>query len=226
MAIENLEQRLDKLEEENKKLKLEIERTQAINEIRNIMGTLQAWHTVGMDEKIGSLFAKRADSKVYFGELGSFEGVDCSDRAGASLVGMPKKGYMALHLMVNPVIQIAEDGQTAQATFVAAGVVAMKDRENGKPTASWEWNRYGDDYIKEDGQWKLWHHHVYPLFRIGWDDKWSEFFSKKDEGPKMELPFKPDHPATPLDVFYSPDDQLPLIPLPQPYQTFKKEQMY
>ena len=103
MANESVEERLQKLEEENKKFKLEIERTQAITEIRNLMGTLQAWHAVGMDDKIGTLFAKRADSKVYFGELGSFEGPDCSDRAGAGLAGMDHTGHMALHMMVNPV---------------------------------------------------------------------------------------------------------------------------
>ena len=224
MATESVEQRLQKLEEENKKFKLEIERAQAYNEILNIMGTLQALHTAGMDDKIGTLFAKRPDSRVYFGELGSFEGADCSDRAGAGMAGMNKVGHMPMHLMANPVIQVAADGQTAQGIFMAAGIVAGKNRETGKPTCMWEWNRYGDDFIKENGQWMLWHHHVYPLFQSGWDNKWEDQFAPKES--TMPLPFKPDYPATELDVFYRPDAELPLIPIPKPYETWDPKQMY
>lgn len=226
MAKASVEERLEKIEEENKKLKLEVERAQAVNEIRNIMGVLQAYHTAGRDNLIGTLFAKRPDSRVYFGELGSFEGPDCSDRAGAGMAGGPRVGHMPMHLMVNPVIEVAADGQTAQATFVAAGIVAGKNRTTGKPSCMWEWNRYGDDFIKEDGKWKLWHHHVYPLFQIGWDENWAEHFEKKKEGPGMQLPFKPDYPATPLDVFYSPDSELPFIPIPKSYQTWADTTMY
>jgi len=224
MTDQSVEERLQKLEEDNKKMKLEIDRAQAINEIRNLLGTLQAWHAVGMDAKIGTLFANRDDTRVYFGELGAFEGPDASDRAGAGLAGMDHTGHMAIHMMVNPVIQVAGDGQTAQAIFIAAGIVAGKDRETGKPRAMWEWNRYGDDFIKEDGKWKIWHHHVYPLFQVGWDDEWADQFKPKTgEHP---LPFKPDVPAGPLDVFYSPDEELPLIPIPEPYETFDPKQMY
>jgi len=226
MAGENIVERLDKLEEENKKLRLEVERAQAVNEIRNILGKLQAYHTAGMDEKITTLFAKRPDSRVYFGELGSFDGPDCAERAGATMPGGPRAGHMPIHLMCNPVIEVAADGQTAQAVFVAAGIVAMKDSKTGRPTCMWEWNRYGEDFIKEEGKWKLWHHHVYPLFQIGWDENWTEHFSKKKEGHGMQLPFKPDNPPTPLDVFYSPDEILPLIPVPEPYDTWDPERMY
>jgi hypothetical protein len=89
----------------------------------------------------------------------------------------------------------------------------------------WEWNRYGDDFIKEDGKWWLWHHHVFDLFHCGWDDKWADQFAPR-EGPGMEVPIKPDYPPTALDVAYSPDATLPLIPIPQPYQTFDPKQMY
>jgi len=224
MTNESVEQRLQKLEEENKKLRHEIERAQAVTEIRNLVSTMQAYHVVGSDEKIAELSAKRPDSKVYFGELGSWEGVDCSERAAALHGGGPRPGFMALHLMCNPIIQVAGDGQTAQATFIAAGVVGMKDSKTGKPRAIWEWNRYGEDFIKEDGKWKIWHHHIYPLFKIDYDAKWEEQFTS--DGPSMELPFKPDHPATPLDVYYNPDEELPLIPIPQPYETFDPKQGY
>jgi hypothetical protein len=218
MVNEGVEQKLAKLQHE-------LERTQAANAILNIMGTLQCLHTAGRDSEIGTLFAKRPDTRVYFGELGSFEGPDAPNRAGAGMAGMPKVGMMPLHLMVNPVIEVAGDGQTAQAVFVASGIVASRDRQTGGPRCMWEWNRYGDDFIKEDGKWWLWHHHVYPLFQVGWDDKWADQFAPK-KGPGMQMPFKPDYPPTPEDVFYSPDIELPFIPIPKPYQTWADVEPY
>ena len=217
MSTESIEQKLDKLQHE-------LERVQAVVEIMNIMGTLQCYHTAGMNNQTGLLFSKRPDTRVYFGELGSFEGSDANERASAALPSAPPIGNMPIHLMGNPVIQVAADGQTAQAVFIAAGIVAMKDPKTGKPTCTWEWNRYGDDFVKEDGRWKVLHHHVYPLFQAGWDDKWADQFEK--EGLALDLPFTPDHPATPLDVFYSPDKELPYIPIPKPYQTWADVEPY
>ena len=202
MTTESVEQRLQKLEEENKKFKLEIERAQAYGEILNILGTLQALHTVCMDDQIGTLFANRPDSKVYFGDLGSYEGADCCDRAGASLSAMPKVGNMPVHLMANPVVEIAADGQTAQGIFMAAGIVAMKDPKTGQPTCMWEWNRYGDDFIKEDGKWKISKLHFFLNFRTPYEEGWLKTPVIGQNGPDQQIP--PDGPPTTWHPYPSP----------------------
>ena len=104
----------------------------------------------------------------------------------------------------------------------------VRDRETGEPTARWEWNRYGDDFIKEDGQWKLRHHHVFPLFMIGHDEKWADQF-KRGEMPPMQFPegAKPYyHPPTPDDVGYDPDSELPYLRPPEPFETWDPKQAY
>lgn len=219
MTTDSVEQRLSKLEHE-------LERTKAVNEIRNIMSTMQALHTSGRAEEIGKLFSKRSDNRVYFCREGYWESADAADRAGKRFIGGSKVGFMPMHLMVNPVIQVADDGQTAQAIWVAAGIVVMKNNQTGEPACMWEWNRYGDDYIKEDGEWKLWHHHIFDLFQCGWDDKWADQF--KRSMPEMHLADdqKPDHPPTPLDVGYRTDAELPYIRIPEPYKTWDPKQIY
>jgi len=241
---DNIEERFKALEAELAKVKHETERAQAYGEIRNLISRLQYLHGTGRDPEITNLFAKRPDTRLYFGEMGYWEGADAPIKGaggkeppppGIPSVSQSRPGGMSMHIMLQPLIVVAGDGQTAQAVFWAAGIMAGKDRKTGEPNCSWEWNRYGDDFIKEDGEWKVWHHHVFPLFQIGYDDKWADQFKKRgmppampppEEGqPMMQMP-KPDHPATDKDKFYDPDEVLPDIPLPQPYQTFDPKQAY
>lgn len=220
MATATLEQRVQKLEHE-------LERTKAVNEIIKLLSKMQYFHMVNNNDGINNLFAKRADTRLYFGELGSWQGADAPAKGSKMFDGMSTVGMMAIHLMMNPCIEVAGDGKTARGIFVAAGMVANKNRQTGKPSAMWEWNRYGIDFIKEDGKWKLWHHHVFPLFQMGWNENWAEHFEKKKEGGGPPISVKTDFPGTPADVFYSPDTELQVVPAPpEPYETFDPKNMY
>jgi len=85
------------------------------------------------------LYAKKVkDVRVYWGELGFWEGVDGPAKAGKTFASMDKTpGMMAIHLMCNPVIEVAGDGRTAKGIWIATGMVANK--RDGKPSAQWEW---------------------------------------------------------------------------------------
>jgi hypothetical protein len=69
-------------------------------------------------------------------------------------------GDMVLHTFTTPDIQIAEDGQTAQGIWVSIGLSA-RVQEDGKPQYGWPWEKFGVDFIKEDGEWKIWHLQIY-----------------------------------------------------------------
>lgn len=64
-------------------------------------------------------------------------------------------GAMLMHALTTPYIEVAGDGQTAQALWYSPGqvTVAHPDRID----AMYMYERYGADFIKEDGEWKLWH---------------------------------------------------------------------
>ncbi len=233
---ETLEKRLAALEEANKKLEREVKLARDIQEIQKLVGLMQHFHTGGLDLKVADYFAKKAsDVRVYFPGGGYWEGPDAPKKMGSlfNTGGKPPVGMMAMHLMGNCVIEVAGDGQTAKGVWHACGIVASTDEKTKKPSAMWEWNRYGDDFIKEDGRWCFWHHHIYPLFQIDWDEKWSERFAKKETQPAAEgeggdgMPgLKMDGPPGPLDVGYDPDGNLPYIPEPQPYETFDSNNIY
>jgi hypothetical protein len=231
-TVANLQKEVEQLTETNREMLHEMERLRAVNEIRNLINKLQFLHTANLNDEVARLFARKdPDVRLYFGDQGYWVGPEGPEKAGKIMDGIggagPQPGMLALHLMANPVIQVAGDCRTARATFVASGIVANKNRQTGEPTAMWEWNRYGDDFIKEDGEWKIWHHHVYPLFNVGWDEKWADQFNKSPMSMPMPDDLKPDCPPTPADVHYRPDAALPYVPVPpEPYDTWTKDMGY
>lgn len=214
-----------------KSLEERIQRLEDVNEIKNIMGRYCYYHMAGEDELKYALFANKADTRVYFGEQGYWEGSDAPQRAWggfAKSIGtdrnQPRVGSMALHAPIASVVEVAGDGKTAKGVWVGWGFLAMKNRETGEPEASWELDKYGIDFIKEDGQWKIWHHHIYSLLhQCGWDEKWAEQFSK----PEPFFPgLKTDGPAVDNNP-YRPDTVQRLVPKPpDPYETFDPKDMY
>jgi SnoaL-like domain len=69
------------------------------------------------------------------------------------------EGAMMQHTLAIPVIEIAGDGQTAKGVWMSPGHEAHTI--DGKQTSIWCWGTYGEDFIKENGQWKIRNHHVY-----------------------------------------------------------------
>lgn len=239
MTTENLTEKVERLAgdvsrlaETNERLLHEMERLQAADEIRNVIGKMQFLHTANLNNEITDLFSRKdPDVRLYFGDQGYWVGPEGPVKAGKTFERMggggPQVGMMALHLCANMVIQVAGDGRTARAVYMGGGLVATAGMGNGQPGAMWEWNRYGDDFIKEDGRWKLWHHHVYPLFNVGWDEKWADQFNKPPIEMSMPDDLKPDYPPTPGDVPYRPDTVLPYIPVPpEPYETWAEDMGY
>jgi len=68
-------------------------------------------------------------------------------------------GQLLLHVTTTAVIEVAEDGQTAKAFWYSPGLVA----ETGQ-SGNAIWEAYGVDFVKENGEWKIWHLHMYTDF--------------------------------------------------------------
>jgi hypothetical protein len=229
MTTENLEQKIKNLEETIKSFQHEMERLRAINEIQNLMSKYEYLHATNHHREVIDLYARNApDVRIAMKEMGYWQGPDAPQRGWGDLVNKTQNpvGVMGIHPTTTPVIEVAGDGKTAKGVWIGTGLVASVDEKTGKPRGMWEWDRYGVDFIKEDGQWKFWHFHVYTLFDAFMDEDWGEQF--KREPFKMDFPdeFKPDGP--PIDSHpYRPDTVLPLIPVPpEPYETWHKTFSY
>lgn len=65
-------------------------------------------------------------------------------------------GYKVMNMLLSPYVEIAADRKTARGIWMAYSYMThLKD--DGTPEPSLALARYGAEFIKEDGEWKLWH---------------------------------------------------------------------
>ena len=126
-------------------------------------------------------------------------------------------------------MQEAEDMQTAKAIWMVEG--SITDITEKGPVTNWSWGYYAADFIKEDGQMKLWHvlrvEEVHSPNGMDWgkpEDNYPplpEFAELKD----LTLP-APNHPME-VHQLYSPSRGPSRTPrLPEPYTTFAETFSY
>jgi hypothetical protein len=86
-------------------------------------------------------------------------------------------GYMYfMHTNLTPVIEVAGDGKTAKGIWYSIGLSVTPNFEaNGKTTirSNWQPEKYAVDFVKEDGEWKIWH--FINLFEPGPTEGTQEF---------------------------------------------------
>jgi hypothetical protein len=84
----------------------------------------------------------------------------------------------------------------------------------------WAYGKYGVDFVKEDGVWKIWHLKWFRIFITPWDQSYTE---SEDPAPAGER--NPDLPVRYHKPFNS--DKWtgePIPPAPKPYDTWTEEE--
>ena len=61
----------------------------------------------------------------------------------------------AMHFTVSPIVEVAEDGQSAKGLFYTPGCIFSTLNPQQEREGRWMWERYGADFIYEDGEWKF-----------------------------------------------------------------------
>lgn len=126
-------------------------------------------------------------------------------------------------------MQEAEDMQTAKAIWMVEG--SITDVTERGPVTSWVWSYYAADFIKEDGQMKLWHVlHVEETNCPNGTD-WGEPENEFPELPEfaelkdLKLP-EPNRPEQVWERFSSARGPAKTPRLPEPYTTFAETFSY
>jgi len=138
-------------------------------------------------------------------------------------------GSMIMHTLTTPIIEIAGDGKTAKGMWYSPGQVTEVGRD-GKPMAMWMWEKYGADFVREDGKWKLWHIHMYSDFAVTPGKSWTDPAASGNpfsSGDTIERPpeMRPDiEKATYKE--WSPTTVPQLTAMPEPYYTFSETFSY
>lgn len=224
MATESMEKIIESMQNEIKSMKHEMERLQAVQEIQNLAAKYAFVHLPTISWQSVDLFAlKQPDVSVEIAMWGKFVGAEKIRKMYGEMGGEqhePRPGFFAEHQLTTPVIQVAADGKTAKGLWFSPGHETRPD-ENGNLVANWCWGKFGADFIKEDGKWKIWHYHFYDTFMAPYHKSWVE-----TPQPALDIVWEhraglePDSPPTSRSTYF-PDQVRPVVPeYPEPYETW------
>jgi SnoaL-like domain len=245
----SVDARISRLEELVGRAERLAQRARDRGEVENLFSTYMYLHNAFRDEEIIPFWVKPGTPGVHaqYSNLGvytTWESVTEYHRDRPTPVGK-----LIFHYTTTPVIEVAEDGETAKGTWIMTGLesgltdpeVAEQqpdyffepdDVDGKKVWAHWVWCKYGVDFLKQDGVWRIWHFRCFEVARAPFHENWIKFQSRGAESFDQDLMYfgddgrpkfmpPPDAPATEPAERYAPDKRQRLQPRPPaPYATF------
>jgi hypothetical protein len=205
-----------------------------IQEISNVASLHEYYHNALMHgEDLANIWAKAPDI-TWTNNTDKYIGQASMKKFYIDGLPKDKKGALWYHMLTTPVIEVAGDGKTAKAIYMSFGNVSGA-MFNQPPGAQWTQEKYGMDFIKENGHWKIWHLRTYVDFYTATDKSWlnpkdnlaAPHVQAKDGAGVKEEPgvsfemAKPDQKGEYYEGYHL--DRTPKLEpvLPQPYCTFK-----
>lgn len=205
-------------------LSLRIARLEAVHQVQNVMGRYSFLHSANMHQESVELFALELPDVRAEMMWGVYEGKESLLRLYPGYhhwVDGDAKGKMHMHTLTTPIIEVAADAKTAKAVWISPGHETMAFVAESNE-AMWAWCKYGADFIKIDGVWKIWHLHVYGLFMSPYNTSWVDAPAPEGEPPMLDE-YRPDRPPT-TNWMYAPDLVYPNEPAPPtPFAVFDPE---
>ncbi|MFM6933642.1 MAG: nuclear transport factor 2 family protein [Novosphingobium sp.] len=245
-----LEARLDDLTRENT-------RAHDRAAVENLFGRYMTLHNAFRDPEIVPMWVKKGtpDVRAQYSNNGIYTNWDNIMSYHAQRPNPP--GKLIYHFIASPIVEVAADGKTAKGMWLMSGLesgLTAPESAKGAPDFMYEKNvtvdgkkvwmhtvyaKYGVDFIKQDGQWKIWHFHCFEVARAPYGTGWIPFAAAAqdvsfgddlmyfgEDGKPVMMP-KPDGPATIRHNPYRTDkgQTLDLKP-PVPYRTFSETFAY
>ena len=143
---------------------------------------------------------------------------------------------VSCHTLVTDIIEVADDGQTARAYFLTPGLIYSTLNVNQKKRCAYLWERYGADFVYEDGQWLFLHEQVCPDIFGNLDDgnwahsKYEMLKNPPPPPPAGAMPPKKDQRLQdpgPLHKDWTPIQPVQdTVPWPVPYVTMDNDNTY
>jgi hypothetical protein len=251
-SVEDLARRLAAVEEELAETKRTAARAADRGAVDNVFNRYMHYHNAYQDQRIiDELWAKPGTPDMWsrYNNVGlytTYQSVTAYHR------GRPKPvGKLLFHYTSTPVIEVGADGETAKGIWIMAGLESgLMDPEvakgvppwvfsggevDGKPVwAHWVWCKYGVDFIKQDGEWRIWHFRCYEVARAPFNRDWISFAKDNQESHDSQLAwfgddgvpvFLPpvDEPITTTDYFPYANDKVQVLEPepPKPYDRFE-----
>jgi hypothetical protein len=130
---------------------------------------------------------------VYAGSASVRRNLDLYGKATDSQFGLQHN-----HMQFQPVIDVAPDGQSAKMRSRALSIMGQWERYS-----QWMGGVYENDYIKENGVWKIKHDQVFNTYFVPYTVGWKTVMPRPPPGISKDNP--PDSPPThPFEMYPKP----------------------
>ena len=140
----------------------------------------------------------------------------------------------SVHTLVTDVIEVAADGKSARGSFITPGMIHSCLTPEKEKYCNVLWERYGSDFVLEDGKWVYLHEQVCPdiLTRLDMFNWAAEDYARLtapnvEEAAPPTLGAPPVTDPGPLHEPYSVVQKVQnTVPWPEPYETLDNDNTY
>jgi hypothetical protein len=200
------------IDQEIDALTLRVEKLEAVRAVKKLQRAFGYYLDRGLWDDAADLFTD--GGRVEIGMDGVYVGKarirDYVQKLGGGQPGLIY-GQLNEWLQLQPVIDIAPDGQSAKGRWRDLGMGGQY-----KKHAEWRDGIYENEYVREGGVWKIRSVHLFINFVAPYDKGWARL--KPGDGLMQSEASKampPDRPST-VDYKSFPDTQLPPFHYPNP----------
>jgi hypothetical protein len=191
------------------------QKRKAESEIRNLISNYCFEHNCGLQMRYFHQWSKREDIRheMPWGNTTGHANLEYNN-PWSDVIRHPddsmimRGGALFIHMTTTPVIEVADDLQTARCVFLSPGFEGIARDRDG----TWAYSKYAFEMLFEDGHWTVWHARIYPVFRnefeadfgkvaeedltAGGGERFDDFHNFFRYGPNVIVPA--DEPEPPL----------------------------
>ncbi len=172
MDSKALEVIIKSLQEEVRSLKEQLTTLQDIEEIKRLQRAYGYYLENWMTDEVVDLFSDSPDTVllVHAGEFRGKEGVKKFFRARGKDRGRRIPEFFHQVMQLSPIIDVAPDGKTAEGRWYGFGANASPVKDG--VFQGWMDGVYENEYVKENGRWKIkklgWYMYFFAPYFKGW----------------------------------------------------------
>ncbi|HXS80363.1 MAG TPA: nuclear transport factor 2 family protein [Gammaproteobacteria bacterium] len=175
------------------------DRVADVHAIQNLQGSYGYYTDKMLWDEVVDLFAD--DGTIEIGPSGVYVGKDSIRRYLLSLSGGqqgPLEGVLNDHFQLQPIVTVADDGLTAKGRWRLFLMTGVSGAGSG---GNWGEGVYENEYVKENGVWKIRSLHWFANFIAPYEGGWLNADPKAIDSYAMGRGVTPDRPST---VSYEP----------------------
>ncbi len=219
---EQIIEKTEQLREENKQRSVYIKKWKDRVEIENMMGRFAILYSAGQYDRLMDYFADTDQIYLQRSDIGIYEGRSAIRGFFQNLQAHAVAGSFRMMNLTSPVIQVADEGQTAQGMWYNNGLEAIKDIDHPDAPAADMWinDKVAVEFLETSEGWKILRMTICEEMRGLYHKSWGEY-CEIPEYPKFDTFPTPARKATKHLPFRIDRKSQKNLTTPEPYVSYE-----